>query len=123
MKVIITKPNETIETFTPPLCVETGSSRTIPRAQLQRNLFFFYNRQSEGISNMLQILNLLALSNNIANQTCIPVAGAHFGKSKTFIYTVKEDKILERWLITPDGKKSDLTIVTETKYVCFLHLQ
>ena len=73
--------------------------------------------------NTFQILNLEDIINNNSEQICIPVVATYFGKHKTFIYTVREDRILERWLITPDGEKTNSTVVAETKYVCFLHLQ
>ena len=69
-------------------------------------------------SNMFHILNLPTLFNDVTDKKCISVVDTYFGNNNIFIYTVNGDKILERWLITPDGQQTNRTFVTETKYVC-----
>ena len=99
--------------------MENRTLDTIAKMRLEGNLLFLYRPRIEGVPSIFHILNLPGLFNNVSNQKCIIIADAYFGKNKLFIYKVKENRILERWLITPDGHQINSTIVAETKYVCF----
>ena len=93
-------------TFFAPLCELNQSSWIEPKMQVWKKAIFLHSR-SDGAPYILQILNLTAISNYKYKDVCIPIVDAYIEGYKTFIYTVKEDNILERWLITPDGEKTD----------------
>ncbi|KAE9547082.1 hypothetical protein FO519_009706 [Halicephalobus sp. NKZ332] len=60
-------------------------------------------------------VNLMALSNDSSNGTCIPIDGSYLGKYKTYIYRVENSTILKRWLVAPDGRLTKSVVVAQTK--------
>ncbi|KAE9552291.1 hypothetical protein FO519_004508 [Halicephalobus sp. NKZ332] len=63
----------------------------------------------------LVIVDLTALSNNISNGKCIPIADSYFGKYKIYIYRVENSTILKRWLVA-DGELTKPIKVVETEF-------
>ena len=119
LHVIMVNLKNVKRTFMVPFCKLNQSSWVEPQAQHWRNILFLHSRPDDAPPT-LQILDLTAIYNYKYEGVCIPVpvVDTHIGKYKAFIYTIKEDNILERRLITPDGKTTDPTIVAKTKYVC-----
>ncbi|KAE9551272.1 hypothetical protein FO519_005529 [Halicephalobus sp. NKZ332] len=76
----------------------------------------FVHLMGEGDSNFLLIVDLVTLSDSINNGDCIPVDGIYFGEHKIYVYRVKENNILRRWVLTPDGELTNPVVVARTKY-------
>ena len=87
------------------------------RVQLRNDLLFIHIEDPQDEENFLQIVDLPALSNDVINETCIPVTETYFGGKKIYIYRIEEEVVLKRWLITEDGEEINPAVVLEMEFV------
>ncbi|KAE9552788.1 hypothetical protein FO519_004005 [Halicephalobus sp. NKZ332] len=98
------------------LTLTSDSPMSILGVKIQQDSLLLHIKNLEDNNQYLEIVNLLDLSNNIVNTTCLYVDDVYFGKHKNYIYKVEEGRILKRWLVTSDGKEANPTVVAETKF-------
>ncbi|KAE9548712.1 hypothetical protein FO519_008073, partial [Halicephalobus sp. NKZ332] len=80
-----------------------------------RETHLFFQLRNPLDNKFLVIVSLAALSNDISDGNCMPIADSYFGKYKIYIYRVEDSNILKRWLLTPEGEEMNPVVVTKTK--------
>ena len=92
-------------------------SGRIQRTQLFLDLYSIWSGRS------LLIVNLMTLSNNSDNGHCTPIKEVYFGKYKTYIYRIEDDRTLKRWLVTPEGTLTNPYPIATIKHVRYFFIK